>query len=310
MGIYDREYIRDGPGFLSSFTARGQVCKTLILINVAVFIVQLVTRQQAFIGGPWREPFTEALILDPAAVFSGQIWRLLTYAFLHDTSTWTHIVFNMLFLWWLGSDVEDIYGPREFLTFYLVAAVLGGLAFVGWEAVSGPAVRGLAYHKCLGASGAVTAVMVVCACHYPTRQILLWFFIPVPLWLLVVFQVAQDAFVFVSRDMGSGIAVTVHLAGAAFGFVYYKSQWRLLNLFGGIGAGPRRRSRPRLRVYREEPVSSSVVGSSPGAGTDEQMEAQLDAVLEKVARSGRNSLTPAEEQILHRASEVYRRRRS
>ena len=49
--------------------------------------------------------------------------RLLSYAFLHDPGDIFHILFNMLFLWWFGSDVEDLYGPREFLSFYLTAAL-------------------------------------------------------------------------------------------------------------------------------------------------------------------------------------------
>ena len=70
-----------------------------------------------------------------SGVLQGQVWRLLTYAFLHSTDQsipW-HIIFNMLFLWWFGHEMEELYGPREFLTFYLVAAFLGGIAFFLWQ---------------------------------------------------------------------------------------------------------------------------------------------------------------------------------
>ncbi|HEV3204098.1 MAG TPA: rhomboid family intramembrane serine protease, partial [Gemmataceae bacterium] len=208
MGIYDREYYRrDKTSFLGSIADRGNVCKWLILINGICFVIQLVTippRHQGY------GPFTEALWLVPQKVLDGEIWRLLTHAFLHAPDSWTHIIFNMLFLWWLGRDVEDIYGSREFLAFYLVAAVLAGLAFLGW----GLAQRSNA--PALGASGAVTAVMVVCACHYPNRQFLFSFFIPIPLWLLVIINVLQDTFVFVSQTKTT-VAVAAHLDGAAFG---------------------------------------------------------------------------------------------
>jgi len=160
MGIYDREYYRrEGPSFLGSFSDRGQICKWLIGINVVCFIIQLITQHRPqFVPGP--APFTDALLLDASAVIHGQVWRLLTYAFLHEPVTNgipTHILFNMLFLWFFGSDVEDIYGPREFLTIYLTAAVLGGIAFVlAWAA-------GMGGQYCLGASGAVMSVMVLCA---------------------------------------------------------------------------------------------------------------------------------------------------
>src|SRR5437870_1573047 len=120
MGIHDREYYRrEGPGFLDSLTPRGNVCKSLIALNVVLSV-----------GLRGTSPFTEALLLDVPDVLHGQFWRVLTYAFLHSEQNVYHILFNMLFLWWFGSDVEDLYGPREFLTFYLVSAVAGGLAFV------------------------------------------------------------------------------------------------------------------------------------------------------------------------------------
>src|SRR5262249_54510711 len=157
------------------------------------------------------------------AVMRGEVWRLLTYAFLHDTGSVTHILFNMLFLWWFGSDVEAIYGPKEFLAIYLMAALAGGVVFEGVSLLLPPpgvfdpltGVQIVTVRGCLGASGAVTAVMVLCACHYPTRIIMLFFLIPVPIWLFVIFMVAMDGFVFVS-GMRTGVAVSVHLAGAGF----------------------------------------------------------------------------------------------
>src|SRR5580765_7200011 len=302
MGIYDRDYYRKtGPRYLDALGISGTACKWLIIANVALFILQFITRTPRYPDGA----VTDAFILDPTKVLNGEVWRLLTYAFLHDTSTWQHIVFNMLFLWWFGSDVEAIYGTKEFTCFYLVAAFLGGCAYVAWSYVQG------SLNPCLGASGAVTAVMVVCACHFPRKIILVFLILPVPIWLFVVFQVAQDAFVFVGGAKTT-TAVTVHLAGAAFGFAYYKSQWRLTGLLPDLRAWRAQRSRPRLRVVRPEddmpePVS---VGASPSSSMDEQLEAKVDAVLEKVARTGQASLTDHERQILLRASELYKRRRT
>jgi membrane associated rhomboid family serine protease len=292
MGIYDREYYRrEGPSILGSFSGQGQVCKWLILINVVAFLFQLVV-----VG------FTQLLELDPTAVQSGEVWRLLTYAFLHDPGQPMHILFNMLFLWWFGKDMEDLYGAREFLAFYLVSAFLGGLAYFAW------AVYGHIPVPCIGASGAVTAVMVLFAFHYPRRQIWIWFLLPVPIWAFVAFQVAQDTLLFVGR-VPTSTAVTVHLAGAAFALLYHQGHWRLLNWWPNFRL--RQRARPNLRVYREE-ADATAEPLPPAAprDADEQLEAKLDAVLEKVARFGQASLTEAERQILVRASEVYRRRRT
>jgi membrane associated rhomboid family serine protease len=295
MGIYDRDYYRrEGPSFMD----RGQVCKWLIGANIVCFVIQLVTQQR-----PGGAPFTDAFALDVDAVFNGQVWRLLTYAFLHDPGSIWHIVFNMAFLWWFGSDMEDIYGPREFLVFYLLSAFLGGLAFVATAALPGGG------RVCIGASGAVTAVLVLCALHYPTRIILLFLFLPVPIWIFVIFSVAQDALAFLTGNP-RGTAVTVHLAGAAFAFVYYKRHWRVLNWWGQLTSFFRLGTRPRLRVYREEHRQPAPVTAPADVDEDDRLESELDAVLAKVARVGQSGLTDSERKVLLRASEVYKKRRT
>jgi membrane associated rhomboid family serine protease len=295
---------------------RGKVCKWLILINVGCFFLQMFSsglRPAAEEGDPFEsiavrrqhtDPFTEFMQLDAQAVCNGQVWRLLTHAFLHASVM--HILFNMLFLWWFGSDVEDLYGPVEFLTFYLTAAVAGGLAFVGaWAAGWGNA------RLAIGASGAVMGVIVVCAMHYPTRVIWVFGIVPMPIWLFVLVAIGKDWMTFASNAPTS-TAVSGHLGGAIFGYAYYKFHWRLSSLFSGWRTAVRRsRPRARLRVYREEeegrPAPLTV---PPTADVDEQLEAKLDAILEKVARSGQGSLTEPERQLLLRASEVYKRRKT
>ncbi len=308
MGIYDRDYYRrDGPSFLEHITSGGYVCKWLIAINIVAFIVQAMTMSHGFRFDSMG-PFTDWLELDADKVFEGQVWRLLTYAFLH--AGFTHILFNMLFLWFFGQEVEEIYGHREFLWMYLTSAVVSGLVFV------------LAYKfnlqkgsLAIGASGAVTAVMIICACHAPHRTILLFWVLPVPIWLLVVFMVAKDFLGFFGAS-GIGmerVAASAHLGGAAFGFLYYRFQWRVTSLVPDFRSWLKARNRPQLRVYREEeePESPVAVAATPGGeDVDEQLEAKLDAVLAKVSQHGKESLTPKEQEILQRASEVYRRRRS
>ncbi len=298
MGIYDRDYYRrEGPSFLGSFIDRGTICKWLIVVNVLFFVVQMVTRDSGL--------FTSSLWVDADDVIGGkQVWRLLTYAFLHDTQSLWHILFNMLFLWWFGSDLEDLYGPREFLTFYLTAAVVGGIGFVGG------ALGGLysPLTPALGASGAVTAVLVLCACHFPRRVIYLFMFLPVPIWAFVVFSVIQDTFGLLG-GAHEPVAYAVHLGGAAFGFLYYKLHWRLTGLLPQLQSWSRRRSQPRLRVYREEEPKTPVSVAAAAPVDDEHLEAKMDAILEKISRVGKENLTESELQVLRRASEKFKRRR-
>jgi membrane associated rhomboid family serine protease len=336
MGIYDRDYVRrEGPSFLGSFVERGRVCKWLVGINVAVFLVQVLTRpaDPFTVSLGW---FTDALHLDVEHVLHGQVWRLLTYSFLHDPGTIWHILFNMLFLWWFGSDVEDLYGPREFLTFYLSASLAAGLLYffssLAWQPDARP---------CLGASGGVLAVLTLCAIHYPRRIILLFFILPVPLWLFLIIFLAGDAYVFLNKTESS-TAVAAHLGGALFAGAYYRLHIRLADWLPQPGNGRRwlgqlqswrrRLFGPRLRLFVDENVkekwnasrrrSSSTTGEAvyrpqeatqPSVSapvTDEHLEAKMDAILEKISHSGKESLTESEREFLLRASEVFRRRRT
>jgi membrane associated rhomboid family serine protease len=310
MGIYDREYYRrEGPSYLDAILPAGTVCKWLIALNIGIYLLQLLTEPTDPAARDYGA-VTDLLVLDTQRVLSGQVWRLLSYAFVHSPEGIYHILFNMLFLWWFGSDLELLYGPREFLTFYLTAALLGGIAYEGFALAQGRP------SFCLGASGAVTALLVLCACHFPHRTILLFFFLPVPIWLFALFNVAQDAFVFLG-PFKTQVAVVVHLAGAAFAFVYYKLHLRITPPLVDWWTRWRQRRRvprsSRLRVYepeRDEREPEALPVPTGPANLDEHFEAKLDAVLEKIARSGRESLTESERRVLQQASDLYKRRRT
>src|SRR5262245_46964571 len=115
----------------------------------------------------------------------------------------------MLALWWFGSDIEAVYGHRESLAFYLAAAVVSGLA--GMVA----SLLNLASPYFLGASGATVGVMVLLACHYPTRELYIFGILPMQAWLLVSLMVLADSFGLIS-GINRGVAVAVHLGGAGF----------------------------------------------------------------------------------------------
>jgi membrane associated rhomboid family serine protease len=317
MGFQDRDYVRrSGPSFLGSFLERGKICKWLVGINVAVFLLQVAARG----SGADMGFLTNWLDLNVyEVVYHGQVWRLVTHFFLHDVFSPMHILFNMLFLWWFGSVVEDLYGPREFLTIYMVGGLVSGLTYVitslpeVFALVNNPDPNAI-WPAALGASGAVTAILVIFACHYPTRLIYLFFFLPVPIWLFVVFEVFMDAFAFLGNAQG-GVAVAGHLGGAAFGFAYFKLHWQLSGYWSNFTLWRRRRSQPRLRVYREEdrPTPVSVTAAAPppsSALEDEHLEAKMDAILEKISREGKENLTDTEQAILLKASEILRKRRN
>ncbi len=309
MGIYDREYYRDETSGSGWFTGASPACRTIILINVVVFVIQ------------WASPdsgFEAALRASSDDIFHRYyIWQLLTAAFLHNTYDILHLLINMVVLWWFGRDMESMYGSREFSFMYVTAAIFSTLVWAVIEMGMGQ------HHTMVGASGAVYAVMVIYTLYNPRQQILLFFVLPIEMWIAMLLFLGQDLFHLLnqSRGISTGgpIAFAGHLGGAAYGYLYKTYDLRWSRLLG------RRGRRPRLRVVSPEPrdrVSSlpTTAGRSASANSsrvapplaypEEQLDARLDEILAKIAREGRAVLTDEENRILEEASRRYRDRRS
>jgi membrane associated rhomboid family serine protease len=283
MGIYDRDYergYRPEPGF--ELGGPRMMTTNLILVTVGLYVVQLVT-------GPWYEQ-TFALTADwywrP-----WQAFKLLTYGFLHAPNDLWHIALNMLGLFFFGRDVEQRYGRREYLIFYLAAIVVAGLVWTIAEIPSGG--RGVA----IGASGGVTAVVILFALNFPYRTVLFMFFLPMPMWVAAVIFVVLDALGAMRvRDAGN-VAFTAHLGGALFAFLYYHFRWRLENLVPSRLSLHRLRPRPKLRVH------------DPDAAEEDSTDRRVDEILKKIQEQGQDSLTYGERRVLERASREYQKRK-
>jgi membrane associated rhomboid family serine protease len=278
MGIYDRDYYREQPRSLP--TIGGSMVTTLIAINVAVYLLdwasqwRLSTDYLALRGGLFRVHW--------------QAWELLTYGFVHEPDRVMHILLNMFGLWIFGRDVEGVYGPVEFLRFYLSATVLAGLVWLITDGYwSNP------NSIMLGASGAVMGVMMISVLQNPRRTLLLNFFLPVPAWLVMALFVAFDVMGTLSPQQDN-VAHVSHLAGAAYGFLYYRRGWNLGRLAPPRWLERLTSRRPRLKVHQTDPRESS--------------EAELDRLLEKVGREGEASLTARERSTLEEFSRRYQRR--
>ena len=312
MGIHDRDYYRDNARGMFDSWGRASVTIWLIVITSVVFLAQVVSRD---VGGGRDiidSPVGRLLIYHPVLVLHGEVWRLLTSIFLHAGIF--HLAFNMLVLYWAGSRLEENYGSREFLLFYLLSALAAGLIRFGFQ-ISGVVPPAFA----LGASGPVTATLILFACHYPRQIILVMFVIPMPVWLVAVCYVALDALG--AFGLGRpGIGYIAHLGGAAFALLYYRGGWRIAGWLPSLPSWSRSRERtvPRLRVVPQdrdsdeeapEAVGAAVESPRPARAADEHFEARVDEVLEKVSKYGQESLTSEEREILFRASELYKNRR-
>jgi membrane associated rhomboid family serine protease len=232
-------------------------------------------------------------------------YQFLTAGFVHDPSNPLHIVFNMFGLYYFGRPLEERFGKRYFLWFYLTAIVTGFMVYsarayflhdpVILHARDGAELR--AWGASYGASGGVTAAIVLFCLLYPRTTLLLFFAIPTPAWLVGILVVATDLFGAQSQNT-SRVAYDVHLVGAAIAFGTWYFRWNFARWPDGSGlarvlAAPQRwlQSRPALRVHE------------PGEEY-EDLDAEADRLLEKVGREGQGSLTPRERRIL----EDYSRR--
>src|ERR1700722_14433996 len=158
--------------------------RRLIVANVVMFGLQ------TFVPG-----LTLALEYLPAAVLY-RPWTIITYMFLHGSIT--HILFNMIALYFFGMRVEDRLGGRDFLTLYLLSGI-GGAAL---SLVLAP------YVPIIGASAAIMGVMMAFAMYWPRDKVFIWGVLPVEAWLLVGVYVVLDLVGF-----GAGIAHFAHLGG-------------------------------------------------------------------------------------------------
>jgi membrane associated rhomboid family serine protease len=284
MGIQDRDYYRRATAGSLWLTGTTPVTIGLVVTNVCVFL--------AIHFAPFGPDLQNILELVPSRVFQNlELWRLLTATFCHAPGIW-HILMNMLFLWWFGRELEALYGSREFLLFYLVAAVFSSLA---WALASWLAEVDV---PMIGASGAVTAVTVLYTLYNPRHVMHIWGVVPIEMRWLVIIYLGIDALGLVRGPGYSPVAHLAHLAGAAYALVFQWGDLRASRLF------VRRSIRPRLRVVSPEPEPEAA------SSLDERLEHQMDLILAKISREGAESLTDSEREVLQRASRQLRSRRS
>ncbi len=315
MGIYDREYYRDtSGGWWNTITYRGTV--TLIATFIVCFFAAVATRDPSGAEGP----FIDAMRFDPRAILGGQVWRVLTSFLVVSSYSLTGLILTGFGLYFFGSEVETVYGTRRFVTFFLTAGLLaGGVKLLLHAFGVGPEMT------TLGPAAPLFATLVLFACHFPHTHIRIFFVLPIPAWILVT--VALGLYLFALASTGPNQSLAEPLTGAGFAFVYHRTAGRLLGFADGLFAR-RRRSAPRLNIYDEpdtpyrptpssvrerererEPDAVSAGVPASRSGVDEHLEAKLDAVLEKVAKHGKGSLTADENDILLRASEAFKKRR-
>jgi membrane associated rhomboid family serine protease len=191
------------------------VIKNLLFINGLFFLVtQFLFRNQLSFEGYESDGLKSILGLWPVTSDNFRPYQLFTHMFTHDN--FGHIFFNMFNLWMFGRILENVWGPKKFLSFYFICGIAAAAAHLGEQYLTGGG------HYAIGASGAVMGIMAGFAYLFPNTELMFIFF-PVPIkakWV-VLLMVGYDLFGGLSQS--DGIAHWAHLGGAAagFGLVFY-----------------------------------------------------------------------------------------
>ena len=294
----------------------GNMVTRLIIINVAVFVFVNVVKifyagAVGFSQAPNFAPFLHFFAISSDAWYNlTHPWVLITSMFLHE-GFW-HLLWNMLFLYWFGRIVGDLIGDHHILPLYLLAGLAGGFAFF----ISANLLPYGDYTRfALGASGAVMGIVVASGVTAPDYNIHLLFIGSVKLKYVVAVLVFLDIIGLASvTNTGGHFA---HIGGAVFGW-FYITRLRagqdfsipvnnflnsIVDFFKGFNnkSSSTTRRKPKM-VYKKMDARKEAQAHSVTDAEDFSHQERLDAILDKINKTGYDSLTEEEKEFLFNAS--------
>ena len=279
----------------------------LMLINAGVFLSLILI---GFIfsfspsGGLINKIISDNFdLIAPIGSFIRKPWTLLTYCFTHYG--FFHLLFNMLSLFWFGTLVQEFIGSRKLLNIYLIGGIISGLIYIAVYnllALS-PQINNIS-PTILGASAAVYAVMFAAVALLPEYEFYLFGII------LIKIKYLAWAFLIISFVVpSSGIS---HLGGAIAGYSYIYLLRRGTDLGSPLEAvsdwwSSLWKPKPRVKIPQRK-YSESTVAMKSGSNSNLDPnyfpdQDEVDAILDKIGKSGYESLTKEEKQKLYRASQ-------
>lgn len=295
------------------------IIKLLLLSNIAIFIIfNLLLAGFSFDGTPFETIIIKYFALNPLEL-SFYPWQLFTYMFLHGG--FFHLLLNMFALWMFGVELENVWGQKRFLTYYLICGVGAGLC----NLLIAPLFTSVG--PTVGASGAIYGILVAFGYLFPNRSIYIYGLIPVKAKYLVLFYMLIEFFS-VAGGSDSGIAHAAHLGGGLIGLIYMLIHYRgsSANFFGNMGLKNKftsytssNKRTPSSPVYSngsnsaKENVADAKYQDLQVTDYKKEMETQeklaqekIDAILDKLNEGGYQSLTEDEKRILSHESKKLR----
>jgi len=273
--------------------ARLSIAEKLIAINVIIFLIDGLSG--ALLGQSFSHWFH---LPKDFFEFLAQPWSLVTYAFFH--AGFGHIFWNMLVLYFAGRIFLNLFDAQRFINVYFLGLIMGGLVFL----LSYNVFPTLVHTKTalIGASAGVNAVLIFVCAYIPNQEVRIIFF-NIKLWYIGVALVVKDLlFIGLGDNIGGGMA---HLGGAFLGYMYARQ------LFKGndLGAGftkfrnaiedlfkPKEKKAPLKTVYKKKSATKSKEDYDKQA-----KQRKIDSILDKISKSGYESLSKAEKDFLFKA---------
>lgn len=306
---------------MGGFSIFPPVIKYLLISNVLIFLLQHFFLNSLRFGDTnLGIGFFRLFALQPIfqeagmqSVISGPFlpWQLISYMFIHGD--FTHLFFNMFALWMFGMELENLWGAKKFLIYYTICglgAAAANLLIAPFFSTVGPTV---------GASGSVYGILVAFGYLFPNRHIYIYFLIPIKAKYLVILYMALEIFAVASQSE-TGIAHVAHLGGAVVGIIYLLiTSRKRLSFIDNIRAGTTNNyytsstqykpsyTEPKQKVYDADfkDIETKDYKSEIDLKQKEIQE-RIDAVLDKLSKSGYQSLTDEEKRILFEESKKLR----
>lgn len=219
--------------------------KKLLIINLVVWVVfQLILEKFSSI------PFTSFFALVPEKLLiEFHLWQVGSYMFLHSTQP-THIFFNMIMLWFIGSELEQRWGKKFFLLYYLVcgigAALLYSFSMLIYSLITGHS-AGM-FTPVIGASGAIFGLMLAHGIIFSER--IVYFFMMFPMknkYVVMILGAFQLFSMLSSGGEDGGVAYLAHLGGLVSGFVFLRT-WAFWQRRKADRNNPKKKSGSHLRL--------------------------------------------------------------
>ena len=298
------------------------VTKNLLLVNIIAFVVTWMLQLRGI-------DLNDICGLHFFMAHDFQPWQLVTYMFLH--AGFTHIIFNMFALWMFGVVIENVWGPRKFLFYYISCGVGAGImqeiaqffsfyltisgqdpsiGFTELFAIGSQLSMQLNGWTTIGASGAVYAILLAFGMIFPNERIFI-FPLPIPIkakWFVMIYVVIE-LFSAMSSS-GDNVAHMAHLGGMLFGYLMIR-YWNN-HPTQGYGRNNGKQFFEHLKENFERRRGPRMNVRQGGAATKEddwnfnakkkQDQEEIDRILDKIRRSGYDSLTKEEKQKLFDSS--------